>query len=44
MPDEKTGDGADNALYGLYAKDKSYLDTSNWLNDSNIYNTNFGVA
>lgn len=44
MPNGETGERSDNALFGLYAKDKSYLDTSDWLNDSNIYNTNFGVA
>jgi hypothetical protein len=44
MPNEETGEGSDNALYGLYAKDVSYLDTSKWLDDSNIYNTNFGAA
>ena len=44
MPNEETGEGSDNALYGLYAKGVSYLDTSKWLNDSNIYNTNFGAA
>ena len=44
MPNEETPDGSDNALCGLYAKDAFYLDTSKWLDDSNIYNTNFGVA
>ena len=44
MPNEETPDGSDNALCGLYAKDVFYLDTSNWLNDSNIYNTNFGAS
>ena len=44
MPNEQTPDGSDNALCGLYAKDVFYLDTSRWLDDSNIYNTNFGAA
>lgn len=44
MPNEKTEGGSDNALCGLYAKDVFYLDTSKWLDDSNIYNTNFGAA
>ena len=44
MPNEETPDGSDNALCGLYAKDVFYLDTSRWLDDSNIYNTNFGAA
>lgn len=44
MPNEETGEGSDNALCGLYAKDVFYLDTSKWLDDSNIYNTNFGAA
>lgn len=43
MPTE-AGGGSDNALCGLYAKDVFYLDTSKWLDDSNIYNTNFGAA
>ncbi len=44
MPNEKTEGGSDNALCGLYAKDVFYLDTSKWLNDSDIYNTSFGAA
>lgn len=44
MPNEKTEGGSDNALCGLYAKDVFYLDTSKWLDDSNIYNTSFGAA
>ena len=44
MPNEKTEGGSDNALCGLYAKDVFYLDTSKWLDDSDIYNTSFGAA
>lgn len=44
MPNKETPDGSDNALCGLYAKDVFYLDTSKWLDDSNIYNTSFGAA
>ena len=44
FPDTTTGEGSDNALYGLYSNSYSYIDESNWLNDSNIYNTSFGSA
>jgi hypothetical protein len=37
-------DGKDNALYQLYEKPVDAIDTTNWLNDVNIYNTSFGEA
>ena len=44
FPDTSTGEGKDNALYGLYADLYSALDPMNWLKDNSIYNTNFGEA
>ena len=44
FPNTSTGEGKDNALYGLYADLYSALDPINWLKDNNIYNTNFGEA
>lgn len=44
-----TSEGKENSLYNLYDLDAwnhnkwDPLDTSNWLEDSNIYNTNFGM-
>ena len=43
FPDTNTGEGSNNALYGLYSNNYSYIDDSNWLND-NIYKTSFGSA
>lgn len=51
FPNEGTGEGKDNALYGLYAwpdKDNPTIpipiDNTNWLNDLSIYKMNFGEA
>lgn len=44
FPDTTTGEGKDNALYGLYKDFYSAIDTTNWLNDKSIYKTNFGEA
>ena len=45
FPNTSTGDGSDNALYGLYYYDGlQMIDDSNWLNEDSIYNTSFGSA
>ena len=41
FPDTSTGEGKDNALYGLYEDLYSAIDTVNWLNSSNY---SFGEA
>jgi hypothetical protein len=42
FPDTATGEGKDNALYGLYDDLYKAIDTTNWLNDKK--GTNFGEA
>lgn len=44
FPNTSTGEGKDNALYGLYQDLYNAIDTTNWLNNVNIYKTSFGEA
>lgn len=44
FPDPTTGEGRDSALYNLYKNPGASIDTSNWLKDVGIYNTQFGEA
>lgn len=45
FPDEKNKIGENNALYGLYSwEGYCPIDNTNWLNDINVYKTDFGEA
>ena len=45
FPDESNNIGKNNALFGLYSWDGYCpIDNTNWLNDINIYKTDFGEA
>lgn len=44
FPDISTGDGSDNALYGLYKDGYSSIDQYNWLDEVGVYGTQFGYA
>lgn len=45
FPDEQNKIGENNALYGLYSwEGYCPIDNTNWLNDINVYKTDFGEA